>query len=368
MQTIFIDFKKKNKSKTINLIKKEVKIPKPHSNEVLIKTLACGVCSTDIKKIIRSSNTLIEAKQLNRNSRKDYLGHEVFGEIINVGSKINKNLVGKKVIVADINSCKSFNISPECENCKKKQGIFCLNKRKRKNTRDVYGGYSDYFIRSIHQCLVLKSSINKFDAIFTEPLASAVNCERHIDKNSKILIYGYSTISILLFRYLKYLNYKKENIYFYIKNKEELNHLKKNTKCNYLLTLRDKQNFFDNIIDFIGNGEEIDKYLNILNLKGNILLFGLENMITKFNSSLLINKQISINGIHGYSSKFSKGKFISDIEKASKLLAQKKIRVDDLISKKLNFKNAHNELEKICYLYKKNKKKNKLIFRTVFYS
>lgn len=368
MKTIFIDFKKRDKTKNLNLVKQEVKIPKPFSKEVLIKTLTCGVCSTDIKKIIRSSNTLKEAKKLDRNLKKDYLGHEVLGEIINVGKNISKDLIGKKVIVADINSCKTFKILPECENCKKKRGIFCLNKKKRKNIRDVYGGYSDYFIRSIHQCLILKNSINKFDAIFTEPLASAINCQRNISKKSKILINGYSTISLLFFRYLKYLNYKKDNIYFYIKNKKELNHLKKNTKCKYLLTLHNKQNFFDNIVDFIGNGQEIDKYIDVLKIKGNIILFGLENIIAKFNSSLLINKQISINGIHGYSSKYFKSKYISDIEEASKILTQKKIRVDDLISHKLNLKNAHKELKKICYLYRNNKRKNKLIFRTVFYS
>ena len=368
MKTIFIDFEKKNKAGSLNLAKKEVKTPVPFSKEVLIKTLACGVCSTDIKKIIRSNQTYKEAKQLNRNLKKDYLGHEVFGEIVDVGNKINKNLIGKKVVVADLNSCKSFNIFPECNNCKKKQAIFCLNKKKRKNLRDVYGGYSYYFLRSIHQCIILKNSIDKFDAIFTEPLATAINCARNVKKNSKILINGYSTISILFFRYLKYIKFKKENIYFYLKRKKEINHFKKNIKINYITNLKNQKNLFDTVIDFVGNENSIDKYIDILNYKGKIILFGLESISAKFNSSLLINKQISINGIHGYSSELLNNKYISDIEKALKLLSLKKIKVNDLISNKFKLKNAYLELIKICNFYLRNKNKNKLIFRTVFYS
>ena len=78
---------------------------------------------------------------------------------------------------------------------------------------------------------------------------------------------------------------------------------------------------------------------------------------------ILIKKQISLEGIHGYSSVKKNGKFISDIEIAIKYIVKNKIYLKDLIHSKNKLKDAKKTLENICRDVKKGKKET--VFRSI---
>ena len=130
-----------------HLISNEEEMPTFEGHELLLKPIYCGVCGTDVDKVMNINQLLKRNQNLNRRIGKDYLGHEVVAEIVDTSDEEFKKNIGKRVIVADINICKSFNINEECENCKKKRGVFCLNKKKRKFKSNTYGGFSEYFVR-----------------------------------------------------------------------------------------------------------------------------------------------------------------------------------------------------------------------------
>jgi aryl-alcohol dehydrogenase len=75
----------------------ELDLEEPRSDEVLIKTVACGVCHTDIWVQENYANTMV-------------LGHEASGVVERVGSDVKALAVGDHVVTA-------YNWCGECEAC-----------------------------------------------------------------------------------------------------------------------------------------------------------------------------------------------------------------------------------------------------------
>ena len=343
-------------------------LPAPKHNELLIKVIACGVCSTDINKILNPEQVSILAKKLSRGQNKNYLGHEIVGVVVQVGLKSDNHYMGKKVAIIDINVCKSFNIFPECENCKKKRGVFCENKHKRTFNGDVYGGYSDYILRTVSQVLILDDNIDIKNAVLIEPLATAVHCSNFAKKNEKILINGLTTISVMLFRYLLHLGFDNSLISLYVLNDVEVNFAKKLgfEKIITDKTLLNNGEKFDRIYDFIGKQNGLKKFYQVLKNGGKLNIFGMENNKILMDSDYIINKELTISGIHGYSSKCIDGSYVADAEIAIELVTSQKILLNDLITDIYEFKNIKNKLIDICYSHVKKNSKYKVFFRTIF--
>lgn len=355
-----------------HLIEENVEIPKPKDTELLLKTLACGVCGTDIDKLLNPKKMKNNNTKLYQRPGKYYLGHEIVAKVIDAGSLADKSLIGKKVVIGDINVCKSFNISPECENCKKKRGIFCLNKNKRKFNEFSYGGFSEYLIRSEHQTLTIPNDIKTNTAIFIEPLSTALNCYRYCKKKNKVLINGLSTISILLYRVLINYKFSKDQIFFKVLNKFQKNKAQSLGINNFYESYNissQSTNDFDITVDFKGKSQEIKTFINHSKPKSEILLFGIDNENLNLDFNQLIFKGLSVRGIHGYSSEYIDNEYVSDLDTAKNLIYQKKVIVDDLISEVDSISNTKYFLQKISLsasgLFNKNKKNIDYKFRSI---
>ncbi len=356
MLTIFADLNNKN-----DLVSsKEEPIPRPDKNEILFKTLACGVCSTDIEYLTNKKLIKKDSKMFNAYIGKKYLGHEIVAKAIKVGKNVNKKFINKNFVVADTNMCKSFNFKNECENCKKKRGIQCQNKAKRNFKKNVFGGYSEYFIRSKYQSHVVNKNVNIQEAVFSEPLAGAINCFNFCKKNDKILIIGLGTISSLFYRILKVNKFKNKNIFLAVENNFQKLQAKKLKIKNIIIKKDLKKNKikFNKVFYFSGKLNLNEIALNNLNSFSSIFFFGHLKEI-KIEPKVLIKKEIELKGIHGYSSKKINDKYVSDIQTAISYIEKKKIILNDLINFKFKLENAKDVLNNIC---KNIKKKNKKIF------
>lgn len=361
MKTFYIDNKKVNNTNTFDyLVSKNVSIPSPRKNELLIKTLSSGLCATDISKILKPN-----INKFNKN-KKIYLGHETIGQVIKAGEKKFNYMVGKKVAIGDVSGCRSFSIKNECEYCKRKQGIFCIKKEKRKYNPNSYAGFSEYFLRSPHQCVILKKNINIKNSIFIEPLSTCINLMRNCKKNDIILINGFGTISILFYKLLLLKKFKKNKIFFSNDiNKKKIRYLKKIKAQTIDLDKKNIKNKFNICFDFNMNFDEKKNLINCLLPESKIILFGLNNKIQKINLTNFILKGIKIIGIHGYSSSKKNGKIITDLQAAAEIVYKKKIRVDDLIQNEYPLSKVKEKILEILIKIKK-KRNNDVYFRTIF--
>ncbi|MDP6417355.1 MAG: alcohol dehydrogenase catalytic domain-containing protein, partial [Gammaproteobacteria bacterium] len=80
------------------LVEVESDTPAPQGTEVLIKTVACGVCHSDIH-MHDGVFELGGGKQLDVSREGMVLGHEIFGEVVAVGPEAENVQVGDRRVV-----------------------------------------------------------------------------------------------------------------------------------------------------------------------------------------------------------------------------------------------------------------------------
>ena len=81
------------------LIEVEIEKPKPTGREVLIKTIACGVCHTDIHLHEGYFDVGDDKKMASRLVDNLTMGHEVYGELVEVGEEVDEVTIGRNYVV-----------------------------------------------------------------------------------------------------------------------------------------------------------------------------------------------------------------------------------------------------------------------------
>ena len=142
---------------------KEVSTPRPSSNEMLLKVQACAICGTDIK-VYHHGHRLITFPRIT--------GHELSGELVEVGKEVEGFSVGDRVVVAPAVPCR------RCYYCQRGEEAMCENLRAIGYYWD--GGFSEYML--IPQEAIFGGCVNKIpeklsfeEASLAEPLACAIN-------------------------------------------------------------------------------------------------------------------------------------------------------------------------------------------------
>ena len=159
-------------------------IPKPEigPDEILVKAFACGICGSDVLEWYRIKKAPI------------VLGHEMAGEIVEVGENVNKYSVGQRVFVSHHIPCNT------CSYCLNGYHTACDTLH---NTNFYPGGFSEYIrvpaLNVDRGVFILPDEMNYDQAVFIEPLACVVRAQRlvGIRPGQSVLIMG-SGISGLL--------------------------------------------------------------------------------------------------------------------------------------------------------------------------
>lgn len=128
MRAMILDriFDMHDESEPLKLV--EMEIPELSDDEVLIKVEACGVCHTELDEI--EGRTVPAQFPI-------VLGHEVVGNIVRIGKKVENRQIGDRVGVAWI-----YSACGKCEYCKAGEENLC--KDFLATGRDRNGGYAEY--------------------------------------------------------------------------------------------------------------------------------------------------------------------------------------------------------------------------------
>ncbi|MEX0962510.1 MAG: alcohol dehydrogenase [Pseudohongiellaceae bacterium] len=119
------------------LVAVESATPTPQGTEVLIKTVACGVCHSDIHMHDGVFN-LGNGKQLEVGRSGMVLGHEIFGEVVAVGPNATDVKIGDRRVVYPWIGC------GDCAACKRGEEQLCTPGRALGIV--VHGGFSDHVL------------------------------------------------------------------------------------------------------------------------------------------------------------------------------------------------------------------------------
>jgi L-iditol 2-dehydrogenase len=162
---------------------REIDVPQIKSDEVLIKVKTVGVCGSDLH-LFRGTHPVRKPPAI--------LGHEVVGDIIEVGDKVKNLKVGDRVTVEPQQGC------GKCEFCKQGLGNLCLN-RKAPGLPGWNGTFAEYFDAPAQVVHKIADNVSCEMATLIEPLAVAVHAVGRITVKTKdtLVILGSGTVGLL---------------------------------------------------------------------------------------------------------------------------------------------------------------------------
>jgi L-iditol 2-dehydrogenase len=139
----------------------EIPTPRIGHGELLVKVLASGICGSDVMEWYRMKKA------------PRVLGHEIAGEIVEIGSGVDRYKIGDRVFVSHHVPCNT------CQYCLKGFHTLCDTLR---STNFDPGGFSEYLrvpgINVDRGVFVLPDEISFEDGVFVEPLACVLRGQR----------------------------------------------------------------------------------------------------------------------------------------------------------------------------------------------
>lgn len=146
---------------------REIPVPAPDTDEVLIRVAYCGICTLE--------------QRLFRGDMKIYYpivpGHEISGEVVKIGDAARTALTeGDKVAVDRVYRCH------ECYFCRKGESNLC--EKRFSPSISPLGGFSEFLTAQTTQVHKIGERLSLEEAVFVEPLAC---CIRSLKKVGLVL-------------------------------------------------------------------------------------------------------------------------------------------------------------------------------------
>ena len=151
---------------------KEHPDPTPERGDAIIQVRATGICGSDLLM----NNDKEEADELPT-------GHEVTGQIVEVGSEVDRNLIGQRVAIETIGQGRACST---CWYCRMGQYRQCQNMAVVEG-----GGFAEFIRRKAIGCYQIGESMTWEEGALVEPLAVSIHGIR------RGLMNGAETVAIL---------------------------------------------------------------------------------------------------------------------------------------------------------------------------
>jgi L-iditol 2-dehydrogenase len=139
----------------------EIPTPRIGPGELLVKILASGICGSDVMEWYR----IKKAPRV--------LGHEIAGEIVEIGSGVDRYKIGDRVFVSHHVPCNT------CQYCLNSFHTLCDTLRR---TNFDPGGFAEYIrvpqINVDRGVFILPEEVSSEDGVFIEPLACVLRGQR----------------------------------------------------------------------------------------------------------------------------------------------------------------------------------------------
>jgi len=284
--------------------------PKPEINddEILVKIIASGICGTDVMEWYRTQKG------------PRVLGHEISGQIVEVGNNVKNFKVNDRVFVSHHVPCN------KCKYCLEDNQTACETLH---TGNFDPGGFSEYVkvpkINVERGTFVLPDNVSYEEGTFVEPLACVVRAHRVINtkKNHKVLVLGSGISGLLNIMYSKHIGAEvtATDIDDYkLKKAKEFGADKvidANSDFDYKA---------DKIIVCVGAMPAIKQAFSNIDRKGTILLFAIPQESIQLPNLDIWRNEITITSSYGAAPK--------DLQESLELIKNKNINVKDLVTHK----------------------------------
>ncbi|WP_339230508.1 zinc-binding alcohol dehydrogenase family protein [Oceanobacillus sp. FSL K6-2867] len=291
---------------------KAIRIPEAHTieilnipvpelekeNEVKVKIKRVGICGSDMH-IYHGTNPLATYPRI--------VGHEVTGEIVEVGSVVSKVLVGDHVVIEPITYC------GECYACKSGRPNVC----KEVSVFGVHedGGMREFVVLEDRQVHKVDSKIDWDEAVMAEPytIGAQATWRGNVEEGQTVFIQGAGPIGITVLKLAKLrgatviisdftnerLAFAKENGADYTINPSEVD-------------VSDQINEITNgeganvVIDAVGVPQTFELAVEVASPAGNVVTLGFNATPSSIAMMHITKKELTISGSRLQTNQFAK--------------------------------------------------------------
>jgi L-iditol 2-dehydrogenase len=187
----------------------EAPVPEIGPDEVLLKSVAVGICGSDVHGFTGESG---------RRKPGMVMGHEAVGEVTKLGANVTSLKPGQRVAIYPTLGC------GHCEYCKKGSEQLCPEKKILGVNAGKWGAMADFFSCHERQTFPFAARIDPELGLFVEPLAVAAHAVSLMKptKGDVFAIVGAGTIGLAVTLVLRDLGFSEIYVLDKIEEKLEL--------------------------------------------------------------------------------------------------------------------------------------------------
>jgi len=177
--------------------------PLPTPEWVRVRPLLSGICGSDLATITAKGDPYFSPLT----SFPFVLGHEVVGEVVECGDRVERFPVGSRVVLHPPLSCRTRAIIPLCEYCQADQDSLCINTGagslaagiQTGYCHDTGGAWSGSFVAHQQQLHLVPEGLANSAAVLAEPFGCALEAvlKASPKDGQTALIVGFGTMGAL---------------------------------------------------------------------------------------------------------------------------------------------------------------------------
>jgi threonine dehydrogenase-like Zn-dependent dehydrogenase len=179
--------------------------PLPAPDWVRVRNQLCGICGSDLHQLFVDASLDVAPVAL-PSHRRVYLGHEMVGEVVEVGSAVSDFHVGDRVVRwGRAEDCRARGRAELCPACARGHRVLCQVASEPREHHPIGGGFGDTFITPASTLLPVPDDLTDEQAIFAEPAAVAIHAawRRPALAGERVLVVGCGPIGFLLIQVLR---------------------------------------------------------------------------------------------------------------------------------------------------------------------
>lgn len=264
-----------------------------HDHDVVIDIQYCGICHTDIHQV---------KNEWGRSNYPMVPGHEIVGNISQVGSQVTRFKIGDKVGVGCfVDSCR------HCDACSKGLEQYCnnvlttYNGIEKDGKTPTQGGYSNKII--VDEIYVLRMPDNLRPERAAPLLCAGITLYSPLMKwkagpGKKVAIIGLGGLGHIGVKIAHALGSEVTVLSHSLKKQQDA---KKMGADNFYATSDPKtfeklEGYFDIMINTVSTDINLNQYLNLLKLDGTMVVVGVPEKDTQINAYSLISARRNLAG------------------------------------------------------------------------
>ncbi len=179
--------------------------PLPAPDWARVRNRMCGICGSDLHQIFMDAGLDVAPVALPSHQRI-YLGHEMVGNVVEIGSAVSEVRVGDRVVRwGRADDCRARGRTELCPACARGHRVLCELASEPRPYHPVGGGFGDSFITPASTLLRVPDDLSDEQATLIEPAAVAIHAasRRCVQPGERVLVIGCGVIGYLLIQAIR---------------------------------------------------------------------------------------------------------------------------------------------------------------------